>query len=80
MDLHAFRSCLGFLACFTSLCGLAHWILCVEYFTLAIKIRFLKNQRSFAKMQNSLKIFSYLIALLNAVVPIICCVYWNRII
>jgi hypothetical protein len=67
------------MAGFSSLCGLAHWILCMNYFTLAIKIKFLKNHRSFAKMQVNLKIFYYLIAMLNVTVPIIAVVYWDSI-
>lgn len=74
-----FRKALGFMAGFTSLCGLAHWILCMNYFTLAIKIKFLKDQRSFAKMQVSLKVFYYLIAMVNVTVPIIGVVYWDSI-
>lgn len=80
INLHEFRKALGFMAGFTSFCGLAHWILCMNYFTLAIKIKFLKNHRSFASMQVSLKIFYYLIAMLNTTVPIITCFYWDSII
>ena len=46
---------------------------------MAIKIRYLKNQWSFTRRQFRIKIFSYSVALLNAVVPIISSALWNTI-